>query len=238
MILQYFPRIDQHDDRPAFARQYDSHLKHLKLKGWQPKTIDAYARAIRRLGGYFDDRIDDLSEAPLAEYFSDRIGTHSWSAVKLDLYGRKFFTTQVLKPPWAMPNLITPPKTPRLPEIVTVAEAPRLFAATRVLSDRVFYFTRYRLGLRLGEGLALKVGDIDADRRRVQVRDAQGHRDRRVPLPQATLTVLRRFWPTHATPNGCSPTATPASRAPIGRLRHLISAACRSPCARSRPTAG
>ena len=48
-----------------FARQYDSHLKHLKLKGLQPKTIDAYARAIRRLGGYFDYRIDALSEACL-----------------------------------------------------------------------------------------------------------------------------------------------------------------------------
>ena len=32
-----------------FARQHDSHLKHLKLKGLQPKTIDACARAIRRL---------------------------------------------------------------------------------------------------------------------------------------------------------------------------------------------
>lgn len=39
------------DFPPAFARQYDSHLKHLKLKGLQPKTIDSYARAIRRLGG-------------------------------------------------------------------------------------------------------------------------------------------------------------------------------------------
>ena len=47
-----------------FARQYDSHLKHLKLKGLQPKTIDAYARAIRRLGGYFDYRIEALTEAP------------------------------------------------------------------------------------------------------------------------------------------------------------------------------
>ena len=46
---------------PAFARQYESHLKHLKLKGLQPKTIDAYSRAIRRLGGYFDYRIDALS---------------------------------------------------------------------------------------------------------------------------------------------------------------------------------
>ena len=85
---------------PAFARQYESHLKHLKLKGLQPKTIDAYSRAIRRLGGYFDYRIDALSEAQLTEYFSDLIGTHSWSAVKLDLYGLKFFTQHVLKQPW------------------------------------------------------------------------------------------------------------------------------------------
>jgi len=61
------------DFPPAFSRQYDSHLKHLKLKGLQPKTIDAYARAIRRLGGYFDHRIDVLSEAQLTEYFSDLI---------------------------------------------------------------------------------------------------------------------------------------------------------------------
>ena len=183
-----------------FARQYETHLKHLKLKGLQPKTIDAYARAIRRLGGYFDYRIDALSEAQLTEYFSDLIGTHSWSAVKLDLYGLKFFTTHILKQPWAMPNLIKPPRTQRLPDIVTVDEAQRLFLATRVLSYRVFYFTLYSLGLRLGEGLALKVGDIDAARLRVQVRDAKGNRDRLVPLPQATLSVLRRFWQTHRHP--------------------------------------
>ena len=100
----------------------------------------------------------------LEPYFSDLIGTHSWSAVKLDLYGLKFFTTHVLKKPWAMPDLIKPPKTQRLPDIVTVEEAQRLFLATRVLSYRVFYFTLYSLGLRLGEGLALTVADIDAER--------------------------------------------------------------------------
>ena len=185
---------------PAFSRQYDTRLKHSKLKDLQPKTIDAYAPTIRRLGGYFDYRIDALSEAQPTEYFSDLIGTHSWSAVKLDLYGLKFFTTHVLKQPWTMPNLIKPPKAQRLPDIVTVDEAQRLFLATRVLSYRVFYFTLYSLGLRLGEGLALKVGDIDADRLRVQVRDAKGNRDRLVPLPQATLSVLRRFWQTHRHP--------------------------------------
>lgn len=51
-----------------FDRQYQRHLKHLKLKGLQPKTIEAYARAIRRVGDYFDQQIDMLSEPQLTDY--------------------------------------------------------------------------------------------------------------------------------------------------------------------------
>ena len=185
---------------PDFNHQYETHLKHLKLKGLQPKTIEAYARAIRRIGAYFDYRIEDLSEAQLVEYFTDRLETHSWSAAKLDFYGLKFFYTHVLRKPWVAVGLIKPPKSQRLPDIVTVAEAARLFDTTRILSYRVFFFTLYSLGLRLGEGLRLQVGDIDAERARVHVRNAKGNKDRLVPLPDTTLAVLRDFWRTHRNP--------------------------------------
>lgn len=230
-----------------FDRQYQTHLKHLKLKGLQPKTIEAYARAIRRLGEYFDRQIDDLTEAQLTEYFSDLIGTHSWSAVKLDLYGLKFYTTHVLKNPWMMPNLIKPPKTQRLPDIVTVAEAKRIFAATRVVSYRVFYFTLYSLGLRLGEGLRLQVGDIDAVRQRVHIRDAKGNRDRFVPLPQSTHQLLRRFWQVHRNPvllfpnrhgglKGATSATTPMDRGGVQTTLHKVVETCGLK-KRSRPTA-
>lgn len=186
--------------RADFDHRYQTHLKHLKLKGLQPKTIDAYARAIRRMGEYFQHDIGNLSPQQLTNYFSDLVTTHSWSAVKLDLYGFKFYTLHVLGKPWAMPNFIKPPKVQRLPDIVTVEEAQALFCATRTLSYRVFYFTVYSMGLRLSEGLALKVADIDAVRHRVHIRDSKGNRDRFVPLPQATLAVLRRFWQTHRNP--------------------------------------
>ena len=75
-----------------------------------------------------------------------------------------------------MPNFIRPTKTQRLPDIVTIEQAQALFSATRTLSYKVFFFTLYSLGLRLGEGLALRVGDIDASRGRVHVRDAKGTR--------------------------------------------------------------
>jgi integrase len=94
-------------------------------------------------------------------------------------------------------DLIKPPKSQRLPNIVTVEEAQRLFMATHTVSYRVFFFTLYSLGLRLGEGLRLQVGDIDASRQRVHIRDAKGNKDRLVPLPETTLALLRRFWQVH-----------------------------------------
>lgn len=145
-----------------FKQNYQTHLNHLKLKGLQPKTIEAYARALRRIGAYFDYQIDDLTEAQLLAYFTDLLDSHSWSAVKLDMYGLKFYYTHVLHKRWENLKLIKPPKTQRLPDTVTVEKAKRLFMATETLSYRIFYFTVYSSGLRLGEGLRLEVGDIDA----------------------------------------------------------------------------
>ena len=222
---------------PDFEQRYQTHLQHLQLKGLQPKTIDAYARAIRRMGEYFDQQIDNLSPAQLTDYFTSLLSTHSWSAVKHDLYGYEFFTQHVLGQPWQMPSFIRPPKTQRLPDIVTVEQAQALFAATRTLSYKVFFFTLYSLGLRLGEGLALRVGDIDAERHRVHIRDAKGNRDRLVPLPQATLSVLRRFWATHRNaellfPNrhgglaGARLARTPLDRGGVQKTLRQVAADC------------
>ena len=91
-----------------------------------------------------------LTEPQLADYFTELMASHSWSAVKLDLYGLKFYYEHVLRQPWVAPGLIKPPRVQRLPDIVTVEEARRIIAATRVRSYQVFFFTLYSLGLRLG----------------------------------------------------------------------------------------
>ena len=183
-----------------FAGLYLCHLQHLQLKGLRPKTVEAYARAMRRIGTHFDFQVSALTPAQLSDYFTRMLAQHSWSGVKLDLYGLKFFTEHVLEQPWQMPGFIRPPKVSRLPDIVSIAQAQSIFDHTRVLSYRVLFFTLYSLGLRLGEGLALTVADIDAERMRVHVRNAKGNRDRLVPLPEQTLWVLRRFWAEHRHP--------------------------------------
>ena len=83
-----------------FNHYYTQHCKYLKLQGLQPKTIDAYSRAIRRIGEHFQGDLDNLSQDQLLDYFHALLDRLSWSAVKLDLYGLKFFYTHVLHKPW------------------------------------------------------------------------------------------------------------------------------------------
>jgi site-specific recombinase XerD len=146
--------------KSKYNHYYSQHCKHLKLQGLQPKTIEAYSRGIRRIADYFDGHLDDLSQDQLLDYFHSLLDRLSWSAVKLDLYGLKFFYTHVLNKPWVDIPMIKPPRCTRIPDIVTVKEAQQLFMSTRRLSYRVFYFTIDSMGLRLGEGLNLEVGDI------------------------------------------------------------------------------
>ena len=185
-----------HND-PIFNKYYQKHLKCLKLNGFRPKTIDAYSRAIRRIGNYFDGQIDNLNADQLLDYFAKLLELHSWSTVKLDLYGLKFFYSHVLNKPWQDIPLIKPPKTSTIPDILTVEQLERLIAATSVLSYRVFFFTIYSMGLRLGEGTRLTVADIDQGNMRVHIRNAKGNKDRLVPLPEKTLYILRDFWKIH-----------------------------------------
>ena len=115
------------------------------------------------------------------------------------------------------------------------------------LEAPTFGFTLYSLGLRLGEGLRLQVGDIDAPRGRVHIRDAKGNRDRFVPLPQMTHQLLQRFWQVHRNPvllfpsrHGglkCAATATThMDRGGVQTTLHQVVVACGLK-KRSRPTA-
>ena len=89
-------------NRPIrFNQLYDKHVHHLNLKGLREKTIDAYSRAIRRLGAHFNYTVEALSEDQLLAYFSSLLQSHSISTVKLDLYGLTFFYLHTLKRSWS-----------------------------------------------------------------------------------------------------------------------------------------
>jgi len=199
--------MEQHE-KERFERLYAQHLQALKLHGKRGKTINGYARAVRRISGHFDRCPDKLAPDDLKDYYSWMVENYSWSSVKVDLWGLVFFYRHVLGRELEWIEIVKPPQTHSLPDVPTRAEVQRLINGVRRLRYRVFFFAVYSIGLRLGEGLGLEVGDIDAQLGRVHVRQAKGGRDRYVPLPEPTLQHLRRFWCTHRHPRLLFPNAS------------------------------
>ena len=180
-----------------FQHLYQQHLDNLSLQGKRPATIDAYARAVRRVATFFDCPPDNLTLNQNKTYFVQLISTHSWSTVKLDRNGLQFFYRYTLNKEWEWLNIVKPPQVKRLPDILTPDEVGFIISMTRQRRYQVFFFTLYSLGLRLGEALNLTVADIDSRRHLVHVRDGKGGKDRLVPLPERTLLLLRSHWQTH-----------------------------------------
>jgi integrase/recombinase XerD len=88
----------------------------------------------------------------------------------------------------------------KLPVILSAAEVRRILPCVQALDHRVALTTIYSCGLRLGEGLGLEIGDVDAQRALLHIRAGKGNRDRYVPLPHRTLLLLREQWKTHRHP--------------------------------------
>jgi integrase/recombinase XerD len=53
---------------------------------------------------------------------------------------------------------------------------------------------------RFQKALNLEVGDIDSNRMIIHIHRGKGAKDRMVPLPAATLAVLRTYWKSHRHP--------------------------------------
>jgi site-specific recombinase XerD len=197
-----------HHEQERFDGLYSKHLQALKLQGKREKTIDGYARALRRIAGYFDCCPDSLNPEQLKSYFAWMVESYSWSSVKVDLWGLSFFYRHVLGRKMEWIEIINPPKARSLPDVPTREEVQRLINGVYRLRYRVFFFVIYSMGLRLGEGLGMEIGDIDSNQRRVHVRQGKGGKDRYVPLPDPTLQHLRRFWRTHRHPRLLFPNAS------------------------------
>jgi len=179
---------------------YEQHLVNLRLQGKRPSTIDAYARAVRRITAFFDKSPDSLTTADLKQYFHCLIQTHSWSTIKLDRNGLQFFYRYTLNKQWEWLSIVKPPQVRRIPDILTPTQVSNVINQTKQLRYQVFFITLYSMGLRLSEGLNLTVSDIDAVQRQVHIREGKGGKDRMVPIPQRTLLALRQYWKTHRHP--------------------------------------
>lgn len=94
--------------------------------------------------------------------------------------------------PW-LDGVNRPAQKRRIPSVLTKEEVAALFqflAPNMRLLAQLLYGT----GMRLMEGLRLRIKDVDFERHVIIVREAKGNKDRVVMLPRALVSALRQQW--------------------------------------------
>ena len=181
---------------------YEQAVKALQLNGMAERTQDAYARSVRMLVEHFDKTPELITEEELQDYFLHRKNDCRWSpnTMRICYSGIKFFFVNVLRRDWHLLDIIRAQTEHRLPTVLSIEEVHSILARVTSAHNHAFLSAVYTCGLRLQEARHLEVADIDSSRMMIHVHRGKGAKDRMVPLPQATLALLRRHWATHKNP--------------------------------------
>lgn len=174
-------------------------IEDMQLHGYSAKTQTAYLGAVRGLAGHYHRTPEDITQDELRSYFLYLVKERgvARSTLTIHLSGIKFFFEKTLKREWLIFNLVRPKKRKKLPAVLSPDEVKRILSLVKTPTVRMALTVIYACGLRLSEGLALKVQDIDSSRMLLWVRNGKGGKDRCVPLPERLLELLREYWKQH-----------------------------------------
>jgi site-specific recombinase XerD len=82
----------------------------------------------------------------------------------------------------------------KVPLVMSRDEIKRLLAMAASIKVRVMLSLAYGCGMRTGEVVRLRVGDIDSAQNIIRVVQSKGRKDRNVMLPADVLGLLRDWW--------------------------------------------
>ena len=116
----------------------------------------------------------------------------SRSSFKHMVYGLRYYyrLLGMNKKAIALPSL---QRETKLPVIMNRSELKELFAAPKLLKQRVVLSLIYSAGLRGQEVINLKISDVDFERMTIHIRQSKYKKDRIVPLSPAMAVGLKKY---------------------------------------------
>lgn len=189
------PPPDSQRPPPKLLDQVRSRLRTLH---YSLRTEESYVQWIKRYVLFHHKRHPrEMGKAEIEAFLSSLATERNVSASTQNqaLAALLFLYKQVLavdELPW-LDDVTRAKRSARLPVVLTRQECQRLLAATDgngavSLVVRLLYGT----GMRLMEGLRLRVKDVDLSRREIVVREGKGNKDRVTMLPDTLVEPMRR----------------------------------------------
>jgi len=184
-------------DAPNPERQFrfmEIVRRKLRERRYSRRTEEAYVHWIRRYIVYNDRRHPkDLDETAVPRFLSSLAVEQKVAASTQNqaLAALTFLYDRVLERPLTRIDGIAPARRSKYVPVVLSDREIRSILRGLNESTRLVALIMYGSGLRLMECLRVRVKDIDFDRREIVVRNGKGGKDRRTPLAEVCVDLLR-----------------------------------------------
>jgi integrase/recombinase XerD len=171
-------------------------LRDMTVRGFSPRTHEAYVRQVVGLARHYRRSPDQLSADEVQTYLAHlyQARKRSWSTCAQAAHAFRFLYHVTLGREKTAFHVPAPRQPQTLPDILSREEVWRLLRACTHPWHRLLLATTYAGGLRVSEVVALKVADLDADRLTVHICQGKGAKDRYVPLSPRLLQDWRAYW--------------------------------------------
>ena len=145
-------------------------LEDMRMRQLAPKTQSAYIRSVGKLARFIG-RSPDTASAEDLRRFQLHLVDEGTSPITLNatIVGLNFLFAVTLGRPEAMAKMQSVRVPHKLPVVLSKEEVARLLGAVGHIKHQTALSLAYGTGLRVGEVVALKVGDIDSQRMTLRV---------------------------------------------------------------------
>ena len=174
-------------------RLLDQVREAIRVRGYSPKTAEAYVSWVRRFILFHRKRHPEQLGAEEVSTFLTHLAVAEQVSASTQNQARAallFLYRHVLRLelPW-LADVVQAKRSRRLPVVLTQPEVRRVLLHLRGVS-RLQAMLLYGAGMRLMEVCQLRVKDVDVDRRQITVRHGKGAKDRMTMLPDAVVPLL------------------------------------------------
>ncbi|KKQ80812.1 MAG: Phage integrase family protein [Parcubacteria group bacterium GW2011_GWC2_38_7] len=163
----------------------------LKLRNYSTKTIKSYLACLKEFSTSTNLLPEQISDHNIELYLlekqrrgacSQTINVHL-NAIKF--YFRELYTREI--------NFKYAKRSKKLPVVLAREEIQLILNNTTNQKHKLLLALSYGAGLRVSEGINLKVQDIDFARGLITLREAKGKKDRQTLLPEKLLEELQKL---------------------------------------------
>ncbi len=178
--------------------------KWMLSKRYSTSTIGTYIESLRVFLKYYHfKKIDEIDNTDLINFNTYYILEQGLSPSFQNqiINGVKLFFRSMENKKLDVEMIYRPRREKILPNVLSKEEVKCILNSLNNIKHKTMLSLIYSCGLRCGELLKLKPGDIDSKRGLILVKQAKGRKDRIVPLSNKILEMLRQYWMVHEPKN-------------------------------------